>query len=141
VGWYRTGLQIESNSTAIYESMIYDELSKVSNKISKKAGPELEKTEYIHLLIDTALKNNKLTIKAYIAIPIRDPLQEKEYDAYLKEKKTKRKISKTKTTNNIFSISKITKKEKEKRSTTTTATTATATTATATATATATKCR
>lgn len=87
VGWYRTGLTIEASSTSIHDMIIIKQLSPLSNKVSKKAGAELKVSEYIHLLIDTALKNDELSIKSYTTVPIFCPLQQIEYETFLKAKK------------------------------------------------------
>lgn len=115
VGWYRTGLQIEANSTSIHDRIIIKKLSILSNKISKKAGPELAASEYVHLLVDTALKNDKLTIKAYTTISINDPIQEQEYSEYLKEKKRRERAAKNKKNNPNSSTSKASKSRKKRR--------------------------
>lgn len=96
VGWYRTGLRIDGPSISIHQTVLVANLIDQSNKISKKAGPELLLSEYIHLLIDTDLKNNKLSMKAFTIIPINDPLQEMEYQNYLKEKKRRERAAKQK---------------------------------------------
>jgi len=100
VGWYRTGLRIDGPSISIHQTVLVANLIEQSNKISKKAGLELLSSEYIHLLIDTGLKNNKLSMKAFTIIPINDPLQEIEYQTYLKEKKRRERLSKQKNSNN-----------------------------------------
>merc|ERR1719242_1231360 len=89
VGWYRTGLTIEASSTSIHDLIIIKELSPLNNRVSnnKTAGPSLLVSEYVHLLIDTALKNDQLSIKAYTTVPLFCPLQQAEYDAFVKAKR------------------------------------------------------
>ena len=99
VGWYRTGLRVDGPSISIHQTVLIDTLIPQSNKISKKAGPELLPNEYIHLLIDTGLKDNKLSMKAFTVIPINDPLLEMEFQQYLKEKKRREKLAKQKQSN------------------------------------------
>ena len=94
VGWYRTGLSIENNSTTIHEMIILGRLSVIGNRISRKAGPKLEKSEYVHLLVDTALKNDRLSVKAYTMEAINDPLLTAEYRAYLAEKEQRDQLKK-----------------------------------------------
>eukprot|EP01084_Bolivina_argentea_P171481 297085_1 len=115
IGWYRTGLQIEPDSTNIHEGIIIGKLSALSNKLSRKAGPELDESEYIHLLVDTALKNDKLSIKTYTTVSVMDPLQQQEYTDYLKEKKRRERLAKQKQ-NNPGGKSQSKRKKRRKKS-------------------------
>lgn len=96
VGWYRTGLAIEADSTTIHEMIILKKLSAIDGKISKKAGPDMDPSEFVHLLVDTALKNDRLSVKAYTMEAIGDPLSEMEYAQYVEEKKRREKLDSAK---------------------------------------------
>ena len=89
IGWYRTGLQIDINTTSIQEAVM-KKLINSSQQYSNNAGPRLDESEYIHLLVDTQLNNDRLSVKSYTSIPINDPLQEQEYEAYLQELKLRK---------------------------------------------------
>jgi len=94
VGWYRTGLAIEQNSTTIHDMIILKKLAKIANGVSRKAGFSMDPSEFVHLLVDTALKNDCLSVKAYTMEQINDPLQEMEYNAFLKEKQRRETLKK-----------------------------------------------
>jgi len=106
VGWYRTGLEIEENSTSIHETIIIGKLAVVAKRISKSAGPVLSRSEFVHLLVDTALKNDRLSVKAYTMEAIRDPLLEQEYAVFVAEKQRRAVLRKQ--------VAAIKKKKKKK---------------------------
>lgn len=114
VGWYRTGLSIDVQSNSIHQTILIKTLINLSNKMSKKAGPELDETEFIHLLVDTTLKNDKLSLKAYTTLPINDPLQEMEYEQYIKEKKRRERLAKQKQQNPNSKSSKARKRRRNR---------------------------
>jgi len=98
VGWYRTGLTVDLQSIPIHNTIILKNLQALSNQRSKNAGPELDESEYVHLCVDTQLKNDKFSIKAFTIYAMNDPLQELEYQNYLKEKKRRERLAKNQKT-------------------------------------------
>lgn len=60
VGWYRTGLTIDSSTKLFHQQF------SLHQKPSKKSLiSTIKDYEFVHILVDTALTKNKLTIKAY----------------------------------------------------------------------------
>jgi len=94
VGWYRTGLAIEDHSSIIHETIILKRLARIAAKVSKKAGRPLMASEYVHLLVDTELKNDRLSVRAFKMHQIEDPLLTEEYEQYLEEKERREQLEK-----------------------------------------------
>merc|ERR1719319_699292 len=77
--------------------IIVNKLCVLSNKLSKRAtaGDAIARDELVHVLVDTALRNDKLKVRAYTTRAVDDPLQRREHTQYLAEKK-RRESGKTK---------------------------------------------